>query len=49
VSGDDSVAAEAADAAPGMELKDGCTLRYAAPDFRSAYQVIQLIAMLGGI
>ena len=34
---------------PGVELKDGCTLRYAAPDFRSAYQVIQLIAMLGGI
>jgi D-amino peptidase len=34
---------------PGVELKDGCTLRYAAPDFGAAYQVIQLITMLGGI
>jgi D-amino peptidase len=34
---------------PGVELKDGCTLRYAAPDFGAAYRVIQLITMLGGI
>jgi D-amino peptidase len=34
---------------PGVELKDGCTLRYAAPDFGAAYQVVQLITMLGGI
>jgi D-amino peptidase len=34
---------------PGIELKDGCTLRYAAPDFGTAYRVIQLITMLGGI
>ena len=34
---------------PGVELKDACTLRYAAPDFPAAYQVIQLITMLGGI
>ena len=34
---------------PGMELVDGTTLRYAAPDFPTAYQVIELIALLGGI
>ncbi|HEY3735194.1 MAG TPA: M55 family metallopeptidase [Streptosporangiaceae bacterium] len=34
---------------PGVERKDGCTLRYAAPDFPTAYQVTQLITMLGGI
>ena len=34
---------------PGVELKDGCTLRYAAPDFGTAYQVIQLITVLGAI
>lgn len=34
---------------PGMELKDGCTLRYTAPDFPTAYQVIELIATLGAI
>jgi D-amino peptidase len=32
---------------PGMELKDGCTLRYAAPGFPTAYQVTELIATLG--
>jgi D-amino peptidase len=34
---------------PGVELKDGCTLRYSAPDFPTAYRIIQLITMLGGI
>jgi D-amino peptidase len=34
---------------PGMELADGCTLRYAAPDFPTAYQVADLIALLGGL
>ncbi len=34
---------------PGVELGHGCTLRYAAPDFGTAYQVIQLITMLGAI
>jgi D-amino peptidase len=34
---------------PGMELKDGCTLRYGAPDFPTAYQVIELIATLGAV
>ncbi|MGW4396713.1 M55 family metallopeptidase [Amycolatopsis nivea] len=34
---------------PGMELADGCTLRYQAPDFLTAYQVIELIATLGAI
>jgi D-amino peptidase len=34
---------------PGIERTDGCTLRYAAPDFPTAYRVIQLITMLGGI
>ncbi|WP_433512339.1 M55 family metallopeptidase [Nonomuraea sp. CA-143628] len=34
---------------PGMELEDGCTLRYAAPDFPTAYQVIELIATLGAV
>jgi D-amino peptidase len=34
---------------PGVELKDGRTLRYAAPDFPTAYRIIQLITMLGGI
>jgi D-amino peptidase len=34
---------------PGMELADGCTLRYVAPDFPTAYQVIDLIATLGAI
>jgi D-amino peptidase len=32
---------------PGMERADGCTLRYHAPDFPTAYQVIELIATLG--
>lgn len=40
---------ERAQLVPGVELKDGCTLRYAAPDFVTAYQVIQLITVLGGI
>jgi D-amino peptidase len=34
---------------PGVELKDGCTLRYAAPDYLTAYQVIQLITVLGNV
>jgi D-amino peptidase len=34
---------------PGMERVDGCSLRYAAPDFPTAYQVIELIATLGAI
>jgi D-amino peptidase len=34
---------------PGVERTDGCTLRYAAPDFPTAYRVTQLIIMLGGI
>jgi len=34
---------------PGMELADGCTLRYPAPDFPTAYQVADLIALLGGL
>ncbi len=34
---------------PGVELADGRTLRYRAPDFPTAYQVTQLITMLGGI
>ena len=34
---------------PGIERKDGRTLRYAAPDFPAAYRVAELIAMLGGI
>jgi D-amino peptidase len=32
---------------PGMELADGRTLRYTAPDFPAAYQVSELIALLG--
>jgi D-amino peptidase len=32
---------------PGMERVDGCILRYAAPDFPTAYQVTELIAVLG--
>jgi len=34
---------------PGIERTGGCTLRYAAPDYPTAYRVIQLITMLGGI
>jgi D-amino peptidase len=34
---------------PGVELAGGRTVRYAAPDFPTAYQVTQLITMLGGI
>lgn len=33
---------------PGMELVDGCTLRYAATDFPTAYQITELISLLGG-
>jgi D-amino peptidase len=32
---------------PGMELADGCTLRYHAPDFPTAYNVADLVAILG--
>jgi D-amino peptidase len=34
---------------PGVELAGGCTLRYAAPDFPTAYRVTQLITVLGGV
>jgi D-amino peptidase len=34
---------------PGVERAGGCTLHYTAPDFPTAYQVIQLIILLGGI
>jgi D-amino peptidase len=34
---------------PGAELADGCTVRYRAPDFPTAYNVADLIAILGGI
>ncbi|AQZ65953.1 D-aminopeptidase dipeptide-binding protein DppA [[Actinomadura] parvosata subsp. kistnae] len=34
---------------PGMELADGCTLRYEAADFPTAYDVIELIATLGAL
>jgi D-amino peptidase len=34
---------------PGVELAGGCTLRYAAPDFPTAYRVTQVITLLGGI
>jgi D-amino peptidase len=32
---------------PGMELLDGRTLRYTAPDYPTAYRIIELIAVLG--
>lgn len=32
---------------PGMELRDGRTLGYHAPDFPTAYRIIELIAALG--
>jgi D-amino peptidase len=32
---------------PGMELAAPRTLRYAAPDFPAAYQVCELISLLG--
>jgi D-amino peptidase len=34
---------------PGMQRVDGCTVRYAAPDYPTAYQVVELIALLAGI
>jgi D-amino peptidase len=34
---------------PGIDREDGCTLRYAAPDFPTAYQMTELIATLGAI
>ena len=34
---------------PGMELASDRTLRYLAPDYPTAYQVIQLIAILGAV
>lgn len=40
---------ERAQLIPGIELTDGRTLRYAAPDFPTAYRITQLVAMLGGI
>jgi D-aminopeptidase len=40
---------ERAQLVPGVELAGGCALRYAAPDFPSAYRVPQVITMLGGI
>jgi D-amino peptidase len=32
---------------PGMRRVDPCTVRYPAPDFPTAYQVIELVALLG--
>jgi D-amino peptidase len=32
---------------PGMQLADGCTVRYRAPDFPTAYNVADLVAILG--
>ncbi|WIX78656.1 M55 family metallopeptidase [Amycolatopsis carbonis] len=32
---------------PGMDRRDGCTLLYTAPDFPTAYNVVELIAVLG--
>jgi D-amino peptidase len=34
---------------PGMERLDGTTVGYTAPDFATAYNVITLIAVLGGV
>jgi D-amino peptidase len=34
---------------PGIERIGGCTLRYAAPDFPTAYRVTELIAILGAV
>ena len=34
---------------PGIERTGGCTLRYAAPDFPTAYRIAQLVVMLAGI
>jgi D-amino peptidase len=34
---------------PGMERVDGRTLRYEAPDFPTAYNIVELIAVLGSI
>jgi D-amino peptidase len=28
---------------------DGCTLRYEAPDFPTAYDIVELIAVLGAV
>ncbi len=32
---------------PGMERADGCTLRYQAADFPTAYRLVQLVSVLG--
>ncbi len=34
---------------PGMERVDGCTLRYEALDFPTAYDIVELIAVLGAL
>jgi D-amino peptidase len=34
---------------PGAELAGGCTVRYLAPDFPTAYRVTHLVTMLAGI
>lgn len=34
---------------PGVERVDGCTLRYAAPDFPTAYRIVELVATLGSV
>lgn len=34
---------------PGMELADGRTLRYRAPDFPTAYRLADLVALLAGL
>ncbi|MEW2506261.1 MULTISPECIES: hypothetical protein [unclassified Amycolatopsis] len=38
--------AERALLVPGMEHRAGCTLVYTAPDFPTAYNVVELIAVL---
>jgi D-amino peptidase len=34
---------------PGMERVDGCTVGYAAPDLPTAYRIVELVAVLGGV
>jgi D-amino peptidase len=34
---------------PGVERVDGCTVRYEAPDFPTAYDIVELIAVLGAV
>jgi D-amino peptidase len=34
---------------PGVERVDGCTVRYEAPDFPTAYDIVELVAVLGAV